>query len=69
MRHDEVEQKTGFKSSHIYNLMKQGRFPKANAWGCGSRLGLSGNRALNCRTPFATGVKGMRVISVVSPRG
>jgi predicted DNA-binding transcriptional regulator AlpA len=28
MRRDEVEQKTGFKRSHIYNLMKAGRFPQ-----------------------------------------
>ncbi|MEW9678421.1 AlpA family transcriptional regulator [Pseudomonas sp. TE50-2] len=27
MRRDEVEQKTGFKRSHIYNLMKAGQFP------------------------------------------
>ena len=25
----EVESRTGFKRSHIYNLMKEGRFPKA----------------------------------------
>lgn len=29
MRRDEVERKTGFKRAHIYNLMKEGKFPKA----------------------------------------
>ncbi|WP_256595103.1 AlpA family phage regulatory protein [Pseudomonas sp. S5D5] len=29
MRRDEVEQKTGFKRAHIYNLMKEGKFPRA----------------------------------------
>jgi prophage regulatory protein len=29
LRRAEVEQKTGFKRAHIYNLMKQGKFPKA----------------------------------------
>lgn len=33
MRRDEVEQKTGFKRSHIYNLMKEGKFPKAKRVG------------------------------------
>ncbi|WP_282582542.1 MULTISPECIES: AlpA family transcriptional regulator [Pseudomonas] len=33
MRRDEVEQKTGFKRSHIYNLMKAGRFPKCRRIG------------------------------------
>lgn len=27
MRRDEVEQRTGFKRAHIYNLMKEGKFP------------------------------------------
>ena len=29
LRRDEVEAKTGFKRAHIYNLMKEGKFPKA----------------------------------------
>ena len=29
MRRDEVELKTGFKRAHIYNLMKEGKFPRA----------------------------------------
>jgi prophage regulatory protein len=29
LRRPEVEQKTGFKRAHIYNLMKEGKFPKA----------------------------------------
>lgn len=29
LRRAEVEAKTGFKRAHIYNLMKEGRFPKA----------------------------------------
>lgn len=33
MRREEVEQKTGFKRSHIYNLMKEGKFPKAKRVG------------------------------------
>ena len=28
LRRPEVESKTGFKRAHIYNLIKQGRFPK-----------------------------------------
>ncbi|MCW2478013.1 AlpA family transcriptional regulator [Candidatus Symbiopectobacterium sp. NZEC135] len=28
LRRPEVESKTGFKRAHIYNLMKEGRFPK-----------------------------------------
>ncbi|GKX37588.1 AlpA family transcriptional regulator [Pectobacterium polaris] len=28
LRRPEVEAKTGFKRAHIYNLMKEGRFPK-----------------------------------------
>ncbi|MDD2034525.1 AlpA family transcriptional regulator [Pseudomonas sp. 39167] len=27
MRRDEVERKTGFKRAHIYNMMKEGKFP------------------------------------------
>ncbi|UVL86065.1 AlpA family transcriptional regulator [Pseudomonas sp. B21-028] len=33
MRRDEVERKTGFKRAHIYNLMKQGKFPQAKRIG------------------------------------
>ncbi|MFJ4453200.1 AlpA family transcriptional regulator [Pseudomonas sp. NPDC089392] len=33
MRRDEVEQKTGFKRSHIYNLMKAGQFPQCRRIG------------------------------------
>lgn len=29
LRLDEVEAKSGFKRAHIYNLMKEGKFPKA----------------------------------------
>jgi len=29
LRRAEVEAKTGFKRAHIYNLMKEGKFPKA----------------------------------------
>lgn len=29
LRRAEVEVKTGFKRAHIYNLMKEGKFPKA----------------------------------------
>ena len=29
MRRDEVERRTGFKRAHIYNLMKEGKFPRA----------------------------------------
>jgi prophage regulatory protein len=28
LRRAEVEQKTGFKRAHIYNLMREGKFPK-----------------------------------------
>ena len=34
MRLADVEQATGFKRSHIYNLMNEGRFPKARRIGC-----------------------------------
>lgn len=33
MRRDEVERKTGFKRAHIYNLMKEGKFPSAKRIG------------------------------------
>ena len=33
MRRDQVERKTGFKRAHIYNLMKEGRFPQAKRIG------------------------------------
>ena len=33
MRRNEVELKTGFKRAHIYNLMKEGKFPKAKRIG------------------------------------
>lgn len=33
MRRDEVERKTGFKRAHIYNLMKEGKLPKAKRIG------------------------------------
>ncbi|KVW44738.1 AlpA family transcriptional regulator [Burkholderia ubonensis] len=29
LRRKDVERRTGFKRSHIYNLMHQGKFPKA----------------------------------------
>lgn len=29
LRRAQVETKTGFKRAHIYNLMKEGKFPKA----------------------------------------
>ena len=29
LRREEVEAKTGFKRAHIYNLMKDDKFPKA----------------------------------------
>jgi prophage regulatory protein len=29
LRRAEVEQKTGFKRAHLYQLMKEGKFPKA----------------------------------------
>jgi prophage regulatory protein len=46
MRRDEVERKTGFKRAHIYNLMKEGKFPRLSASACarsvGTRWRLSG---------------------------
>ncbi|MNR63708.1 Prophage CP4-57 regulatory protein (AlpA) [compost metagenome] len=33
MRRHEVERKTGFKRAHIYNLMKEGKFPQAKRIG------------------------------------
>ncbi|MGF6282740.1 AlpA family phage regulatory protein [Pseudomonas silensiensis] len=33
MRRDEVERKTGFKRAHIYNLMKEKKFPQAKRIG------------------------------------
>ncbi|VVN70341.1 AlpA family transcriptional regulator [Pseudomonas fluorescens] len=33
MRRDEVERKTGFKRAHIYNLMREGKFPHAKRIG------------------------------------
>jgi len=33
MRREEVERKTGFKRAHIYNLMKEGKFPQAKRTG------------------------------------
>ena len=33
MRRDEVERKTGFQRAHIYNLMKEGKFPQARRIG------------------------------------
>ena len=33
MRREEVERKTGFKRAHIYNLMKEGKFPQARRIG------------------------------------
>lgn len=29
LRRPEVEKKIGFKRAHLYNLMKQGKFPRA----------------------------------------
>lgn len=29
LRRAEVEHKTGFKRAHLYNLMKEGKFPRA----------------------------------------
>jgi len=29
LRRNEVEAKTGFKRAHLYNLMKDGKFPKS----------------------------------------
>jgi prophage regulatory protein len=29
LRRAEVEQRTGFKRAHLYNLMREGKFPKA----------------------------------------
>lgn len=34
MRLADVEQVTGFKRSHIYNLMNENRFPKSRRIGC-----------------------------------
>lgn len=33
LRRAEVEARTGFKRAHIYNLMKEGKFPKAKRLG------------------------------------
>ncbi|TWC63021.1 AlpA family transcriptional regulator [Pseudomonas sp. SJZ103] len=33
MRREEVERKTGFKRAHIYNLMREGKFPQAKRIG------------------------------------
>jgi prophage regulatory protein len=33
MRRAEVEKRTGFKRAHIYNLMKEGKFPLARRIG------------------------------------
>ena len=33
LRRSEVEARTGFKRAHIYNLMKEGKFPKAKRLG------------------------------------
>lgn len=33
MRRGEVEKRTGFKRAHIYNLMKEGKFPQARRIG------------------------------------
>ena len=33
LRRTEVEARTGFKRAHIYNLMKEGKFPKAKRLG------------------------------------
>jgi prophage regulatory protein len=33
MRREEVERKTGFRRAHIYNLMKEGKFPQAKRIG------------------------------------
>ena len=33
MRRDEVERKCGCKRAHIYNLMKEGKFPQAKRIG------------------------------------
>ena len=33
LRRTEVEVKTGFKRAHIYNLMKEGKFPQAKRIG------------------------------------
>lgn len=33
LRREEVERITGFKRSHLYNLMKDGRFPSAKRIG------------------------------------
>ncbi|MEX5685323.1 AlpA family transcriptional regulator [Pseudomonas silesiensis] len=33
LRRSEVEAKTGIKRAHIYNLMKDGKFPKAKRLG------------------------------------
>lgn len=33
MRREEVEKRTGFKRAHLYNLMKEGKFPRAKRIG------------------------------------
>lgn len=33
LRREEVEKRTGFKRAHIYNLMKEGKFPKTRRIG------------------------------------
>jgi len=33
LRREEVERRTGFKRAHIYNLMKEGKFPRARRIG------------------------------------
>lgn len=33
LRREEVEKRTGFKRAHIYNLMKEGKFPPARRIG------------------------------------
>lgn len=39
MRRGEVERKTGFKRAHIYNLMKEGKFPQAKRIDCARSAG------------------------------
>ena len=58
MRRDEVELKTGFKRSHIYNLMKAGLFPNAGALvpapSAGTRWRSSSGSMIDCRSGVAS---------------
>ena len=81
LRRAEVEAKTGSKRAHIYNLIKEGKFPKPLRLGGGRhRQGFGGDRSVDHRltqemgvSPRCAGIpstrsRAMQVVSVISTK-